>query len=169
MSCLFNGFQSRRLVAALLVFAGPAALAAEQPRAAPPAALPSFAETLARLPALGEMLGKTPRAPAATVDPTQPKGPLASLYSMNKSTRGQELPSLELKGRILSGGKGAALLGIEGQTQPIVVREGAKLICPGAKHAGLRLHVVKVDDVGVQLEILREGQDTPIDEPLLLY
>jgi len=147
----------------------PSAAAAEKPVAAPPA--PAILATPAPIPAPAPSPSDQPipDSEARPRDPTEPQQPLLDVYALSKGPKSLDMPALELVGRILSGKDAAALLGVEGQPRPILVREGITLSLSGPKYGNVQVRVVKVDELGLHLSISRFGQSSAAAQPLVLY
>ena len=113
-----------------------------------------------------------PASPAAQLpssDPTQAQQPLLNVYSLTKGAKATELPVLALKGRVLGNGAAGALLSVDGNPFPVLVRAGVTVPLAGPKHAGFQLEVTKVDELGVHATLTRLGQDGTPGLSLIVY
>lgn len=138
--------------------------AVETPRK--PVATP---QTAAAAPPPAPIPAPPPTVDAPPSDPTQPRQPLLSVYSLAKGAKGAELPVLAIKGRILGPSGAAALLSIDDQSAPVLVRDGVTVPLPGLKYAGMQLEISKVDEAGVHLTLTRPGQEGAAGLALVVY
>ena len=115
---------------------------------------------------LNSWLGKPTPQPATSGvphDPTQPGPVLRELIGPAKDQpKGQELPSIELKGRILGGLQPAsALLSINKGF--VLVHQGTEITLSGPRLAPQTLHVASLNETEVHLEVM------PLRETLVLH